>query len=68
LLAGANCASTATGWYKLDSLPKTCSDCSSHAPPATEPGTTVASGVNINGSVSSNGNGLFGNSHFSFGF
>lgn len=62
LLAGANCATTSTGWYKIDSLPKTCTNCASSESSAQQ-GTT-SSGVNISGGVSVNG--IFGDSNFNF--
>lgn len=33
LLAGSNCGSTGKGWYKIDSLPGTCSSCAAAPPP-----------------------------------
>ena len=65
LIAGDNCQSTASGWYKVDSLPKTCSECSSAGPTTdqtTEPNTGSGSGVSISGGVNSNG--FFGNFNF----
>lgn len=32
LLAGSNCASTGTGWYKISNLPGVCTTCSSQTP------------------------------------
>ncbi len=72
LLAGSNCQSTATGWYKIDSLPGTCSSCngSSNQPSQGESSTsqTTNSGASISGGVTANSNGIFGNTHFSFNF
>jgi penicillin-binding protein 1A len=36
LLASSNCANTATGWYKVDNLPKTCSSCGAAVPVTTQ--------------------------------
>jgi penicillin-binding protein 1A len=35
LLAGENCPSTATGWYRVSNLPKVCTTCGTYIPPET---------------------------------
>lgn len=45
LLAGDNCYSKASGWYKKSNLPATCKNCGSSAPTPDEP--TSSTGTNI---------------------
>ena len=43
LIAGDNCSSTRSGWYRTNNIPRTCNNCRTAAPeppPATEPVTT----------------------------
>lgn len=41
LIAGSRCSSTATGWYKVDSIPSTCTNCSAG------PGNDEGEGENV---------------------
>ncbi len=41
LLAGDNCYSKASGWYKKSNLPATCKNCGSYAPKPDEPTSSV---------------------------
>jgi len=68
LLAGESCQSTATGWFKIDGMPGTCSKCSSPAP-TTAPESEQVQGASSNSSSSGSGINFsfeFNNNGFSF--